>query len=105
MKKINKLLTIVSLILVSACVQTNTSAGNGLFLTNTKEGLMQNNNVVSEKTGKSCGHNILGLTSFGDSTIEAAKIDGRIKNISTINRNYFSILGVYGKSCLIVKGN
>ena len=60
---------------------------------------------VTDRTGTSCGQTVLGIVAFGDSSVQSAKQSAGIQNVATIDRDYFSILGLYGKSCLIVSGN
>jgi hypothetical protein len=75
------------------------------LFTSAKEGISANNGQESAKMGKSCGHTVLGLVAFGDSSVQSAKREGNIKNVATVDRDYLSILGFYGRSCLIVSGN
>ena len=105
MNKTIKSISLSALLLISACSSSGVSAGGGALFTSAIEGVSAINGVSISKTGKACGHNILGLASTGDSSINAAKNEGQINNIATIDRDYFSILGLYSKSCLIVNGN
>ncbi len=106
MKKSLKLLVIVAAIAqLTACVAPRAGAGSGLLFTEVKEGQFVDNGVSGSKVGTACSTNILGLASTGDASIEAAKRDASIRSVATIDRTYYSILSVYGKSCTIVKGN
>jgi len=103
--KINKMVAISSVLLMSACAYPLTSAGPGFVYTKTTEGITVDNTQRITKHGQACSENILGLVTYGDSSIEQAKKDGKIKNVAVMNRDYFGILSVYSKSCLLVKGN
>lgn len=81
------------------------SVGPGAIVTNTTEGISANNGVTASRKGEACGHNFLGIASVGDSTIEAAKIKSGINNVATVNRDYFSVLGIYAKACTVISGN
>lgn len=93
------------LFLIVGCSGPLTSSGPGSLVTTTTEGISANNNVEITKTGKSCQHTVLGLVAFGDSSIESAKRNGNLTNISTVDRSFFGILGLYSNSCLILQGN
>jgi len=56
------------------------------------------------KTGQACAQSYLGWVSVGDASINAAKAAGGIKEVSTIDFNSTSVLGVYASFCTIVKG-
>ena len=90
---------------ITACTTPMSSSGAGWILTSTLEGQSANNGVEINKKGESCQISILGLVASGNSSVKEAKEDGHIKNIATIDRSYFGILGLFGKSCLIVQGN
>jgi len=106
MNKLSKvLITTILLAGLSSCVGTGVSSGPGLLFTSAKEGVMAVNNQKIDRTGTSCGQTVLGIVAFGDSSVQSAKQSAGIQNVATIDRDYFSILGLYGKSCLIVSGN
>ena len=100
-----KILVILSILALSGCATSGVSSGPGAFFTSAVEGKSAINGVKINKTGKACGHNILGIVSTGDSSVQTAKNDGQISNVATIDRDYFSILGLYSKSCIIINGN
>jgi hypothetical protein len=58
----------------------------------------------AKKTGKACAFSVLGIVTLGDSGVDAAKRDGGIKTVSTVDQDMVSILGVYGQYCSVVKG-
>lgn len=57
------------------------------------------------KVGESCSHNILGLVSAGDNSIDTAKRNGRITQVSSYDTDFLNVLGIYGRACTIVRGN
>ncbi|MFC1659744.1 TRL-like family protein [Pseudomonadota bacterium] len=105
MRKINKFIAVTSLVLTGACAMPLNSAGPGFIFTQVTEGVSVNNSQRITKAGEACSMNILGVVSTGDSSVRAAKNDGNITNIATMDRDYFGVLGLFSKSCLIVKGN
>ncbi|HEX4869591.1 MAG TPA: TRL-like family protein [Moraxellaceae bacterium] len=61
--------------------------------------------TATAKSGQSCATNILGLISTGDASIDAAKKAGGITNVSSVDHDSTSVLGLYGTFCTVVKGN
>lgn len=57
------------------------------------------------KSGQACATNILGLFATGDASIDAAKKAGGISNVSSVDHDSTSILGLYATFCTLVKGN
>ncbi len=97
--------TTVLLAGLASCAIPRPSAGGAFIYTNAIEGEFADSSVQISKTGQSCATNILGIASTGDATLETAKRSSNIKNVGSIDRSYYNILGVYAKACTIVKGN
>jgi len=97
-----RLLLILSLVVLSSCVQ---SSGGVALVVNTTEGIAAYNGVTIEKSGKACVKNFLTIAAIGDGGIEAAKRDGMITNIASVDIEYLNILGIYQHACTIVKGS
>ncbi len=57
------------------------------------------------KKGYACARNYLGLIASGDASIEAAKENGGITNVATVDSEISSFLFFYGKYCTVVTGN
>jgi len=105
MKNTLKICLALTLLSATSCALPRPSAGPGFIYTNITEGVFANNAVEEKKQGELCNSNILGIASTGDSSIESVKRKAMIKNVSSIDRTYEGILGVYAKSCTIIKGN
>ena len=58
---------------------------------------------AAEKRGRSCSRNILGIVSFGDSSIAKAKEDGGITRVSSVDYKYTRVI-VFNRVCTIVRG-
>jgi hypothetical protein len=67
-------------------------------------GAVANNNVKPIKMGKSCVISVLQLVSAGDGGIDAAKREGNITKVASVDYDFMSVLGVYGQYCTIVRG-
>lgn len=80
------------------------SPTNGVLLTNVKGPINANEGTDTSKEGKSCAKNILGLVALGDASIEAAKKDGGISKITTVDHTTSRILGLYAQFCTVAYG-
>ncbi len=90
---------------LGGCASTSsTSAGWATLYTNAVDPVTATAAAGNSKTGEACVHNILGIVALGDASIGKAKKQADIKVVSTVDRDVFRILGFYGKSCTIVKG-
>jgi hypothetical protein len=96
---------LLTLFLISACATPGSATGPGFIVTDHYEGIMISTNNPGKKRGTACTENIAGLVTSGDATISAAMKDGAITQVSSVDRRYKSILGLYGKMCTIVTGN
>ena len=59
----------------------------------------------SARTGTSCAYSVMGLVSWGDASINAAKSIGQIKQVASVDFDTFNLLGMYGRFCTVVRGN
>lgn len=57
------------------------------------------------KRGEACTNSVLGLVGSGDASIEAAKRNGGITKVTSVDANSWSLLFFYNKFCTIVHGN
>ncbi len=103
MKKIMgiSLAFLVTLMLFSGCalVTPLPSAVYG----NMQGGLSVDNNVRPLKEGRACAKTVMMIATWGDASIKAAKKDGKIKKVATVDYDTFNIL-VYGEYCTVVRG-
>lgn len=81
------------------------SPTTGLLYTKVQGPIVTGNGTNTAKVGQACATNILGLIATGDSSIDAAKKAGGIKDVSSVDHDSTSILGLYGTFCTVVKGN
>ena len=96
------MLAACSLFLVS-CAQVGPTGG--VLFHDIKYGITATPSVETVKRGEACQSSILGMFGFGDASIETAKKDTGITNVSSVDASSFSVLGFYNKYCTIVKGN
>ena len=108
MKQMKMALTLVGLTVaalsLTAC-QIVYSPMAGTTFNETKYGNIATDESNASKEGKACGTSILGWIAQGDASIVAAKANGGITKVSSVDHYAKSILGIYGEWCTIVKGN
>jgi hypothetical protein len=59
----------------------------------------------TEKQGKACAESILGLIAKGDASVRAAKENGKITEVTTIDHSARNFFGIVGEWCTLVRGN
>ena len=96
------LLALASMFLVG-CAQVGPTGG--IVFHDIKYGQFATTEVNATKTGTACQTSVLSLVAQGDASVDAAKRDGKITKVSSIDSSSFSVLGFYNKYCTIVKGN
>lgn len=60
--------------------------------------------VTAEKRGEACAHNILGLVATGNASLDAAKQNGSISRVASVEQNTSQVGGYYARFCTIVHG-
>lgn len=100
MKKI--LLACMSIGLLSSCSDVMTT---GMLYTNvtTPAGVTS---APGNKVGKSSCVSVLGLVAIGDASIKAAKINGRINAVSSVDsQKQVLLMGLIARTTTIITGN
>jgi hypothetical protein len=103
MNILTKVASISILSFVVGCNHMQTNSGLAIIFADVKEPVAFFNGVSSSKTGQACQESFLNLIATGDSSREAAKRNGGITKVATINlekKNTF----FYGKTCTVVTG-
>ncbi|MCB1189100.1 MAG: TRL-like family protein [Leptospiraceae bacterium] len=79
--------------------------GGWIYHNNTVSGQI-GHGATTRLRGQSCSHSVLWLVSWGDSSIEAAKLDGGISKVAATEFNQMGIVSaVYHRFCTIVIGD
>ena len=108
MKQIKVALTLAGLtaaaLSLTAC-QIVYSPMAGTTFNETKYGNIATAETATTKEGKACASSVLGWVATGDASIVAAKANGGITKVSSVDHYAKNILGIYGEWCTIVKGN
>ena len=92
--------------------QTKLESGQAVYSSGVKEGVQELNADAYKNIGRACVKNYAYLISVGDASIEAAKANGNITNVSKIEREksgfgfvLFFLPFIYGESCTVVYGS
>jgi len=105
MNKISKIIVMASgLSLLSGCALVGGPVSNGLLMTNLRGPGHATVNTETPKMGTGCSSNVLGLIATGDSSIDAAKRSANITEVASVDYDSFSLLSVYARFCVIVRG-
>ena len=59
---------------------------------------------TGDKAGEACATGILYLAAFGDASVDAAKKDGHISEVHSVELRKMNILGIYVQGCTQVHG-
>lgn len=103
-KSVKKLLVgIVAVVSLTGCA-TARAPVTGFWYTEVKSGEMSTGYQAGAKRGEACASSILGLIATGDASIEAARKNGGINYVISVDSSSSSILGIYAKYCTIVYG-
>jgi hypothetical protein len=98
------LLLIVSALIVSGCATSNRQPVTGLLYSDVKANENVTDNGVATKRGEACVESYLGAVATGDASLEAAKKNGGITQVSYVDNYTNGFFLVYEKYCLVVHG-
>lgn len=88
--------------MLAACATPRTEAGSALVELTTQPLLVTGNSGT--RVGRACAKNILGIYLSGDMSVAAAKKNGRITKVSSVDKEIKSY-AVYAEVCTVVRGN
>ena len=57
------------------------------------------------KEGKACAESILGLVAKGDASVRAAKENGGITEVTSVDHSARNFFGIVGEWCTLVRGH
>ncbi len=100
--KINAFLLVATSLFLTSCASVGPQGG--ALYHEIKYGVDATASTAATKTGQACTNSVLGLVASGDASIEQAKKNGNITEVSTVNASSFSLLFFYNKYCTIVTG-
>lgn len=89
----------------TGCVASPRQALFGGIYTGAQAGENAGAGQGGAKTGEACSMSILSLVHVGDASIKAAMKDGGVTQVTAVDNDIMSILGIYAKYCTVVTGN
>ncbi len=101
---VQSLISIVVFSFISASCSITGFGPMGAIYTDHKIGVY-GNSPSGSKTGKACTMSVLGIVAVGDGGVEDAALRAGITKVNNINLESFSILGIYGTLCTVVRGD
>lgn len=90
--------------IAAICAGCATPIPHGAIYTKVKMPVSSTKNIEGMKKGESECQSILGLIALGDASIEAAKKNGDISEVSHVDWEVENILGIIGKYKTVVYG-
>lgn len=94
--------TLSTFLLLSGCAISPVAGG---IVTATQwSGGVSNPGVESTRTGEACAQSVLGLVAVGDASIHAAKRNGQITNVATVDHKTTNVAYFFGQFCTVVRG-
>jgi hypothetical protein len=98
------LASVLAIGFLSGCATSMRSPSNGFLYSDVYSGVTATANQTGNRVGEACSSSILGLVGVGDSSIEAARRNGGITMISTVDESFKNYVGAYSTHCTIVRG-
>lgn len=98
--------TAVLCLSLSGCLSAPFQPPTGIAYSNYQAPLSVDHNktAVAAKQGEAHSVCILGLVSFGDSSLQTAATNGGLSTIEHADYSYFNVLGIYQKTGVVVHG-
>jgi hypothetical protein len=95
--------------LVTGCASTGlvSSPGRGAVYHESAENVVVTGKQLGPGAGigVACATNIMGLVTVGDASAKAAMQSANIKDPVIIDKTFEHVLGFWGRSCTVVRGN
>ncbi len=98
------LVALTGALALGACSVVPSTLGPS-FIRDSQEPRLVTDASVASKRGEACGTNILMIMAQGDHSIDAAKRNGGITQVTSVDADIYSIGPFYSKVCTIVRGN
>jgi hypothetical protein len=89
---------------LSSCAVVASPVGNAAIYTSVRGPITTGVAANASKEGRACASNILGIVAVGDASITAAKRNGGIVAVASVDHDSLNVLAVYSRYCTIVAG-
>jgi hypothetical protein len=90
-------------LVLSACAYA-TSPVTGFLYSDVDNSQAVTSNRAGNRAGEACAHSLFGLVAYGDASTEAARRNGGVTEITSVDSTANNYFGVYAKHCIIVRG-
>jgi DUF4097 and DUF4098 domain-containing protein YvlB len=104
MNSLKTIAAVAAIATLSGCASVSSPVGNGLLFTSIQGPVAVTTASAASKKGSACASNILGLFATGDASLKAAKANGNITTVTSVDHSSKSILSLFGTYCTIVTG-
>jgi len=101
---LKKSLSVLALVSLAACAFPSKAPLMGAIYSDIHSGDGATSNPSGTKTGEACVSSILGVYAAGDASIETARRNGGITQITSVDNHTSNILGFYATHCTVVRG-
>ena len=91
----------IAMLLLAGCA---TPIPQGSFFTEVKMPVASSGNTMTSKVGTSMCKSYLGMVAVGDASVEAAKKNGGITKVTSVDWEVRNVLGLVGEYKCIVRG-
>jgi len=91
---------VVGAALFTGCAMPNRAPVNGFLFTSVKTGDNVTENTMEERSVKGCASSLLGVFAWGNASV--AGIAGSSGQVSVVDSEQFSVLGLYARHCTVV---
>ncbi len=95
----------LTLFFLSGCAAMAVAPVNGWLYSDVVGPVGATSVPKAARSGASCAVSYLGLVALGDAGIEAAKRNGGISEVASVDHQSWSVLGLYARYCTLVRGN
>lgn len=94
-------------VMLSSCAWNANGSRVGLLYQSTAENISVTSKPVnsSSGTGVACSVSYFGLVHVGDASVTTAMKSAGIREVSVVDKTSENILGVWGRSCTVVRGD
>ena len=91
-------------IALGGCAVVASPVGNGFAYTSVKGPVATGTTTGASHEGRACASNYVGFIALGDASIAAAKQQGGITSVASVDHDSTSVLGLFSRFCTIVRG-
>jgi hypothetical protein len=105
MHRVKKLIAMcAAVVFLSGCAALVHAPIKGIIFTAVDGPISATTSQANARRGEACAWSLFGLIALGDASIEEAKSNGQIREVSSVDHQTFHLFGVYAHFCTVVRG-